>query len=92
MGNSLNKTTTCVNTLTMNGTGNPTYVYTCCFSSKDVIHLNTLYLVTSSIGTACGDVSGINVLVGDKLSNATAYYTCYVNGICKASNCELTFV
>jgi hypothetical protein len=76
----------------MNGTGNPTYVYTCCFSSKDVIHLNTLYLVTNSIGTACGDVSDINVLVGDKLSNATAYYTCYVNGVCKASNCKLTFV
>ena len=92
MGNSLNETTTCVNTLIMNGTGDPTYVYTCCFYSKGVIHINTLYLNTSSIGTACGDVSSINVLYGDKLDNATAYYTCYVNGVCKASDCTLTFV
>lgn len=83
--------TTCVNTLTMNGTGNPTYVYTCCFDSKGVIHLNYLYLTTSSIGTAYGDVSSINILVGDTLENATADYTCYVNGVNKGSK-KLTFV
>lgn len=91
MGNSLNKDTTCVNTLTMNGTGTPMYIYTCCFSSKGFRYFNELYLTTSSIGTVCGDAWRINVMLGDKLSNATAYYTCYVDGVSKGSGCTLTF-